>query len=388
MAVFRYAPPRFVATQGLGPPGNIPIGISTQGILVPVGLFGEALTGYVTGGSAPVTFYNAATMTILADYAPSGYEGYVTGSDVTFTVTLNGVLEANYKPSATVGYRFGGEALAFAPGIFTGTGGMVTDGSAPVTFSNAATGVDLYDYAPSLHEGYVTGGDALFVVERNGVICVDYKPFVETEDGYVSDGQAHITTNINGALTYCYFPDPRLEDGYVFGGAADVTATLLAEARGGKGVPRPRRRIEPQRQIWLYNAHAYFDATIQVGGEADCMFVPAKYTFIKSLPRIPSEELKQQPGEFQKFYNRFLLDKPKKTFTYEPEGTSNLSFGGGDEPTFFDFSEWIITLDDDYLIIDALATEENPFITTTFDRDRKVQIAREDEELLDILEIL
>jgi len=321
---------------------------------------------------------------LVAYYNPSTYEGYVTGGDVTFTVTLNGVLTAVYKPSPTVGYRFGGEADAIAPGIFIGEGGMVTDGSAPVTFHNEATGVDLYDYQPSLYKGYVAGGDALFVVQRNGVICVDYKPYVETEDGYVTDGAAHVTTIVNGILCADYKPAPY---GYICGGEADYEAILIGVGRGGKGVPLPRRLIQPQRSIWLYNAHAFFDATIQVGGEADCMFVPAKYTFIKSLPRIPTRELEQQEGEFQEFYKRFLLDKPKKTFSYEPDGVSNLSFSGRADETFFDFSEWIISLDDDYIIADALSIEGNPFITTVFDRDKKLQISREDDELLDILEL-
>jgi hypothetical protein len=338
-----------------------------------------------TGGCAAwVTYIDGQ---LVAYYNPSSYEGYVTGSDVTFTVTLNGILTAVYKPSPIVGYRFGGSADATAPGIVIGEGGIVTDGSAPVVFRDAATGIDLYDYAPSLYEGYVTGGDALFVVQRNGVICVDYKPFVETEDGYVTDGDASYAyyDAANDIICIVYKPAPY---GYICGGAADVEAILLGEARGGKGTPAPRRRIQPQRSIWLYNAHAYFDSTIQVGGEADCMFIPAKYTFIKSLPRLPQEELAKKDGEFLKYYNEYLKRKPTETFVYEPDGVSNLKFGGRNDPTFFDFSEWIVTLDDDYLIIDALSTEENPFITTTFDRDRKLQISREDDELLDILELL
>jgi hypothetical protein len=346
----------------------------------PIGQEADINTG---GCAAWVTIIDGQ---LVAYYNPSSYEGYVTGGDVTFTVELGGVLTAVYKPSPTVGYRFGGEADYVAPGIFIGSGGIVTAGSAPIVFRNAATGVDLYDYAPSLHEGYVTDGDALFVVVRNGVICVDYKPFVETEDGYVTDGDAHVTSILNGIKCFDYKPAPY---GYICGGSADVEA--LITGRGGKGTPaarRPRRIIQPQRSIWLYNAHAFFDATLQLGGEATCEFVPAKYTFIKSLPRIPTPELEKKDGEFRKFYDRFLLDKPKKVFSYEPDGVSNLSFGGRNDPTFFDFSEWIVTLDDDYLIIDALSTEENPFITTTFDRDRKLQISREDDELLDILELL
>ena len=368
---------------------NKPILIARDGKLLPLYMEPPGVEGanINTGGCAAwVTVIDGQ---LVAYYNPSSYEGYVTGSDATFVVEQNGVLTVVYKPSQTVGYRFGGEADAIAPGIFVGTGGIVTDGYAPVTFRNAATGVDLYDYAPSLHEGYVTGGDALFVVQQNGVICVDYKPFVETDDGYVTDGHAPYTYYDAANGIYCYVYQPSLHEGYICGGEADYEAILIGKKpRGGKGTPAPRRRVQPQRTIYLYNAHAYFDATLQIGGEATCEFIPAKYTFIKSLPRIPTPELEKKDGEFQQFYKRFLLDKPKKTFTYEPDGVSNLSFGGRNDPTFFDFSEWIVTLDDDYLIIDALSTEENPFITTTFDRDRKLQISREDDELLDILELL
>ena len=362
---------------------NKPILIARDGKLLPLYMEPPGVEGadINTGGCAAwVTVINGQ---LVANYNPSSYEGYVTGGDATFVVLENGVLTVDYRPSPIVGYRFGGEADAIAPGIFIGSGGIVTNGSAPVIFHNEATGVDLYDYQPSLHEGYVTGGDALFVVSRNGVICVDYKPFVETQDGYVTDGDAHYVVILNGVLCAVYKPAPY---GYICGGTGDGEAVLIG--RGGKGTPAPRRKIEPQRTIYLYNAHAYFDATLQLGGEADVMFVPAKYTFIKSLPRLPKEVLDKKDGEFQKYYNEFLKHKPTETFVYESDGVSNLSFGGGDDATFFDFSEWIVTLDDDYLIIDALSTEENPFITTTFDRDRKLQISREDDELLDILELL
>lgn len=380
MATFRYAPPRYVAAQGLTNP-RATLAIGTQGFLIPVNLLGQP--DIVTGGCASVTTNIAGNFVYC--YAPSSHEGYVTGSDATFVVLQGGVLTAVYKPSATVGYRFGGAADAIAPGIFIGEGGIVTGGCAPITFHNEATGVDLYDYQPSTHEGYVTNGDALVVSVLDGVICVDYKPIVETEDGYVCDGSANVTTVIGGVATYCYDPLPN---GYVCGGEADYEAILIGKARGGKGTPRPRRRIQPQRTIHYYNAHSYFDATIQVGGEADYAFIPAKYTFIKSLPRIPTRELETKDGEFRKYYDDYLKRKPTKTFTYEPDGVSNLSFGGRNDATFFDFSEWIVTLDDDYLIIDALSTEENPFITTVFDRDKTLQIAREDDEIIDILELL
>ena len=176
-----------------------------------------------TGGCAPVTTYVDGQWEFC--YAPSAYEGFVTGSDATFVVELNGILTVVYKPSATVGYRFGGAADAIAPGIFTGTGGIVTNGAAPVIFRNAATGVDLYDYAPSLYEGYVTNGDALFVIQRNGVICVDYKPFVETQDGYVTDGDALIVAIVDGILCADYKP---FFNGYVTGGSADAEATITS----------------------------------------------------------------------------------------------------------------------------------------------------------------
>lgn len=142
--------------------------------------------------------------------------------------------------------------------------------------------------------------------------------------------------------------------------------------RGGRGIQRPQRKDVGQRTIFIYHAEAYFENTLQLGGAADVMFVPApEFDIYKELQ--------------YKFEKHPTPPKPT-TFTYVAE-PSRIKIGGAADEDYFDFENFIITHDDDLIIADILSTDSNPFITTTFSQNLARQ-RRDDDDILDILELL
>ena len=207
-------------------------------------------------------------------------------------------------------------------------------GCAPVIFHDEATGTTQYCYVTSAHRGIIILG------------------------------KSPITTTIGGVTQYCY---PAT------GGIKLSGSTDLVDQRGGKAkvLPRPRR-ITPQRTIHYYNAEAFFENTIQVGGEALVMFVPApKFDIYKEL----QIELAKHP-----------TPPAPKTFTYVAE-PSGIKIGGQADEDYFDFKNFILIHDEDIIIADILSTNGNPFITTTFSQNLARQ-RRDDDEVLEILELL
>ncbi len=369
MATFRYAPTRFVATQGFGPPGNIPIGISTQGILVPVSVFG-ADGDIVLGGSAVVTT-NIAGITRY-EYFPSAVDTVTLDGDALVVVIENGVLCVDYKP-APYGVTLGGAARVGEPGEVIGDGGLVTGGTVPITVTLG--GVTEFCYAPSEAGSIDLDGDALVVATQDGVLCADYKvpPY-----GVELDGAAHVTVTLDGVTEYCYVTS----GGITCGGEAGVDTTLVG--RGGKGTPYFRRRYAEQRTIHYYDAHAFFDNTLQIGGEAEARYREAPYKFIKSLPKIPKPDPKRD-SEFVDLFKKKLAEPKKTTFYYSAEG--GVTAQGEAEEEYFDFGNFIITHDEDLIVSDILSSDGTPIITTVFD-DKLARQRQEDEELLQLLDII
>ena len=239
-------------------------------------------------------------------------------------------------------------------------------------------GVTEYNYQPSALDAVTTGGDAITVTVIGGILCATYP----ATGGITTGGEAPIAVKLGGVTTWCY---PAF-GGVTLGGAADVTATIGAKkTRGGKGTPYFRRKATPQRTVHYYTADAFFENTLQLGGEADVMFTPARYAFIKSLPKLPEPEL-YQDSEFKNLYKELLKRQPATTFSYVAE-PSNMKFGGKADEDYFDFTNFIILHDDDVIIADILATDGNPFITTTFSQNLAKQ-RRDDDDILEILELL
>lgn len=368
MASFQYAPTQSVAKQGLFGPSH-PLTISVQGILVPIPVGGADIT---MGGSALIITQIGAATSFF--YFPSAQETINVLGDALIVTSIGGILCVDY--TAIGGITMGGQAFAIAPNIFTASGGLVTAGDAPISVTIA--GIDTHCYIPSAVDTITIGGDALIVADTAGILCVNYTAI----DGLTMAGDALISSTVAGIDCHDYVAT----GGLVTNGEADVIITILAGLRGGKakGIPRHRRRFQGQATHHYYTAEAYFENTLQIGGEADVMFTPAKYQFIRSLPKIPAIDT-YQDSEFIALWHELHKRKPATTFTYEPEG--GITLGGNASEDYFDFQNFIITHDDDLIIADILSTDGNPFITTTFSQNIAKQ-RRDDDDIIEILELL
>lgn len=142
--------------------------------------------------------------------------------------------------------------------------------------------------------------------------------------------------------------------------------------RGGRGVSIAGRKVVGKRTIFIYHAEAFFNNTLQLGGAADVMFVPApKFDIYKEL---------------QHKFEKHPTPTEPTTFTYiaEPGG---IKVGGKVDEDYFDFKNFIIMNDEDILIADILSTDGSPFITTTFDQNL-ARLRRDDDEVIEIFELL
>lgn len=353
---------------------NKPILMVRDGKLVPLYMEPPIAEGVdlTTGGTAVVTVTQGGLTTF--EYFPSALDTVNVQGDSLLIATQGGVTTFDYKVPP-YGVTLGGSALVGEPGEIIATGGIVTGGDVPVTVTLGGT--TEYCYPPSALDAVTTNGDAFIVVKQGGVLCVDYKvpPY-----GAITGGQANITTTLNGVTEFCYFPTC----GITMGGEAGVTVTLVGKERGGKGTPYFRRRHQQQRTIHYYQAHAFFDNTLQIGGEADARYREAPYKFIKSLPSIPKPDPKRD-SEFVDLFKRKLAEPRKTTFYYSAEG--GVTTHGEAEEEYFDFGNFIITHDEDLILTDILSSDGTPIITTVFD-DRLQAQKREEEELLELLNVL
>lgn len=344
---------------------NKPILIARDGKLLPLYMEPPIEVGDLgdlnVGGTAVVCTTLAGITTF--EYFPAAVDTVNVQGDGLIVVTQSGILCVDYKVPPH-GVTLGGAALVGEPGEIIATGGLVTGGDVPITVTLG--GVTEYCYPPSALDAITLDGDALIAVKQGGVLCVDYKTPLA---GVVTGGQANVTTVLNGVTEYCYFPTC----GVTMGGEAGVDATLQAGERGGKGTP-VFRRYKGQRTIHYYNAHAFFENTLQVGGEADARYREAPYKFIKSLPRIPRPDPKRD-SEFVDLFKKKLAEPQTTKFYYSAEG--GVTTHGEADEEYFDFRNFIITHDEDLILTDILSSDGTPIITTVFDdrirkqRDRK-----------------
>lgn len=353
---------------------NKPILIARDGKLVP--LYMEPPVSdqadLVTGGTANICVSLSGVTTF--EYFPSSVDTVNAQGDALICVTANGILCVDYKVPP-YGVTLGGAALVGEPGEIIATGGLITGGDVPITVTLGGT--TEYCYPPSAIGTIDLDGDAHVVVTQSGVLCVDYKA---PPHGVVTGGQANITTTLNGVTEYCYFPTC----GVTMGGEAGVDVTLGDGERGGKGTPMFRRRHVQQRTIHYYDAHAFFENTMQIGGEAEARYREAPYKFIKSLPVIPKPDPKRD-SEFVDLFKKKLAEPQKTKFYYSADG--GITTSGEAEEEYFDFGNFIITHDEDLILTDILSSDGTPIITTVFD-DRLNTQKREEEELLELLDIL
>jgi hypothetical protein len=331
------------------------------------------VAGDLTLGGTAVITVTAGGLTSF-EYFPSALDTVNVQGDSLLIATQGGVTTFDYKVPP-YGVTLGGSALVGEPGEIIATGGIVTGGDVPVTVTLGGT--TEYCYPPSALDAVTTNGDAFIVVKQGGVLCVDYKvpPY-----GAITGGQANITTTLNGVTEFCYFPTC----GITMGGEAGVTVTLVGKERGGKGTPYFRRRHQQQRTIHYYQAHAFFENTLQIGGEADARYREAPYKFIKSLPSIPKPDPKRD-SEFVDLFKKKLAEPRKTTFYYSAEG--GVTAQGEAEEEYFDFGNFILTHDEDLILTDILSSDGTPIITTVFDDKLQAQ-KREEEELLELLNVL
>ena len=339
----------------------------------PIGVAGDL----TLGGTAVITV-TAGGLTSF-EYFPSALDTVNVQGDSLLIATQGGVTTFDYKVPP-YGVTLGGSALVGEPGEIIATGGIVTGGDVPVTVTLGGT--TEYFYPPSALDAITTNGDALILVKQGGVLCADYKV---PPHGVELGGTAHITVTLNGVTQYCYFPGAG-EDGknLVCGGEAGVDVTLQAGERGGKGTPYFRRRHVAQRTIHYYDAHAFFENTLQIGGDADARYREAPYKFIKSLPPVPKPDPKRD-SEFVTLFKQKLSEPQKTKFYYSAEG--GVTTHGEADEEYFDFMNFIVTHDDDLILSDVLASDGTPIITTTFD-NRLANQKREEEELLELLDVL
>jgi hypothetical protein len=168
------------------------------------------------------------------------------------------------------------------------------------------------------------------------------------------------------------------------GGEAGVDFTSFAKERGGKGTPMFRREHKGQATHYYFKAEAFFENTLQIGGEAYAEFKPAPYQFIKSLPKVVLPDPKRD-SEFVDLFKK-LVNAPQTTkFVYRAEG--GITAQGTADDEYFDFLNFIITHDEDLIVSDVLSADGFPIITTTFDHTL-AQARREDEELFELLDLL
>lgn len=279
---------------------------------------------------------------------------------------------ANQHSNKPILIARGGKLLPIymEPPFLTGVD-IKVGGCAPVTVR--LDSVTAFCYFPASGDASFDG-DALIVVTSGGLLCVDYKV---PKIGVITDGRAHITTNLGGLQSFCYFPS----GGVTLGGAAQVGEAL--KERGGKGVPR-RKKIVDQRTIYYYDAHAYFENTLQLGGAAESYFRPAPYQFIKSLPKVSKPDPKRD-SEFVDLFKKLLSEPQTTKFFYKAAG--GITADGTADDEYFDFMNYIIANDEDLIISDVLSADGFPIITTVFDYTLEKQ-KREEDELFNILELL
>jgi hypothetical protein len=344
-------------------------------------------------GAQVATYYLANPLTL----ATQG----VLKPDTPLTVGSQGVLVAVVtSPTVETNLVTGGTAGVTVALAHRATGIIVTGGAAPVT--SFTDGLFVYDYKPGATNTVALSGDAQLVVRTDGKLYAEYTAI----GGESISGNA----NINIALGYNalgglvtggssitnFIPVGGYvaTGGLITGGTADATFVPVTPA----GLPIHKRDLRPQRHVHYYTADALREkkvistdygfvlksrGIIAFTGVADTLFIPAKYQFIKSLPRLPKPELVPD-SEFLNLYKEW--EKRNPTTKYKYEATGGLQLTGVSKEEYFDFQNFIIMHDDELIIADIMTTDHNPFLTTSYDLKLSRQ-RKDDDDLLEILEL-
>ena len=164
---------------------------------------------------------------------------------------------------------------------------------------------------------------------------------------------------------------PACENGTMITGSFNLICTGVG-IRGGKGTPKGIVR-KGQIDHYIYNVPVAKN-TLIVDGETVVEYIPTKYIFIKSLPKVAKPDVEEKE-ELQ------IFKYDSKGGVWEIEGESEIET--------LDFTNFVLTQDDELLIMDLLSTNHisiipiEPFETSHINR-----LYADDLELLTTLEIL
>jgi hypothetical protein len=353
--------------------GSFPTGsgtsIGASGALPPSTYSYTTSGGLTASGTSTYSWISVTDPTIYVYPEATGAGGFALADSLTLatqgaldwatplTVGVQGVLEPLLVPVPPgTDITMGGTATVEADITYDSSGIIIISGETLVAITK-----DYVSTGP-----IIIGGDTLTTATRN----------------YDSSGNIIIGGETLTTATRTYDSNGNLITG------GDTTVIFTAgegTGRGGKGTParKPVHR-RPIRHTYVYSSEAFFENTITVGGRSLVSFVPGKYQFIKTLPKVPKTE-PVGDSEFIKLYKDVQQAKPVTVYSYEPDGI--IKFGGKSKQEFFDFGNFIITHDDDVIISDILSSTENPFLTTKYDITLESR-RRDDDSLLEILELL
>lgn len=329
MSIFRYGRPITVATQGLLASQH-PLTVSTQGILEPLQVVVDADLYF--GGDALVYF------------------------DLQYAVVEQDLI-------------FNGEAATTLAIAYTASGGIILNGTATAAVDQ------VYEYAAD--GGIVLNGAA----DAAATIVVTY----DANGGIVVNGDA---------IEAFVEPVHTADGGIILNGSAIVTPIGFEKERsGGGGTPR-RRRFYENAHIWTYQAgyepvrttflhereRKRTDHLIGFNGEAIARFVPPKYLLIPTLPKLPKPEI-QGPSEFLQLYFDVSRKSLAPRFTHVAGTRAATKISGTAPVVYFDYGDFIITADDEMMLLGMLDSLDPAVIATRFDRHAQ-RIRDEEEELI------
>lgn len=200
---------------------------------------------------------------------------------------------------------------------------------------------------------------------------------------------------VNGdAIEAFVEPVHEADGGIVVNGSAIVTPVGIEKERaGGGGTPR-RRRFYEHAHIWTYTAgyeparttflherkHKRTDHLIGFNGEAIARFVPPKYLLIPDLPKV-SKPSDTGPSEFLQLYFDVSRKSLAPRFTHVAGTRTEAKLGGTSPVAYLDYGDFIITSDDEMVLMGMLDSMDQGVIATRFDRHTQ-RIRDEEEELI------
>jgi hypothetical protein len=250
----------------------------------------------------------------------------------------------------------GGSADVTVPSHYVSEGIIFIDGAiAPVVVELA--GQTIYDYTGS---GTLdTGGDAPFIIDSDGNVVYDY-----SSTGSELGGGPVLSGNV---------------------GVEYIPGTGLVPERGGRGVVsvgllrRKAKILTPNIYIW--HAPLLRRFALKLTGSADVEFKASeKFTFLKTLNKIPTSPIPEKP-EFLLAINKYIELIPK---SYQhSDNSGKLSFTGHASVEFLS-SPYGVDIQKDDIEILLMVMDETP--TVVLSQDAKInQLRKEDSLLLDLI---